>query len=221
MRQEEDVGFIRTLAAVLGALMVASVAILVLARAIGEQEVSAADGTVEQRTAPISKVEDPLRPVIVDGADVEQRTASIGKVEDSLRPVIVDGADVEQRTAPIGKVRVAGVAEASTSAAAAGELAGTAPAGEAPIQLAQADKGKAVYDGSCFACHSTGAGGAPKMGDKAAWADRIAQGEATLAEHAIKGFQGKTGMMPPKGGKADLSDDDVKAAISYMVGASQ
>ncbi|MGH2823057.1 MAG: c-type cytochrome, partial [Thermoleophilaceae bacterium] len=60
-----------------------------------------------------------------------------------------------------------------------------------------------------------------KLGDKAAWADRIAQGEGTLADHAIKGFQGKTGMMPPKGGRADLSDEDVKAAVSHMVEESK
>jgi cytochrome c5 len=99
----------------------------------------------------------------------------------------------------------------------------TAPAAaDAPLQIAQAgDAGKAVYDKVCVVCHSTGAGGAPKVGDKAAWADRIAQGQATLDEHAIKGYQGKSGMMPPKGGRADLSDDDVKAAVSYMAGASQ
>ena len=78
-----------------------------------------------------------------------------------------------------------------------------------------------MYDTACVVCHQTGVGGAPKVGDKAAWADRITQGEATLADHAIKGFQGKTGMMPPKGGRADLSDEDVKAAVSYMVEANK
>jgi cytochrome c5 len=54
------------------------------------------------------------------------------------------------------------------------------------------------------------------VGDKAAWAPRLAQGNAALYEHAIKGFQGKAGFMPPKGGSS-ASDDEVKAAVDYMV----
>ncbi len=81
--------------------------------------------------------------------------------------------------------------------------------------------GEKTYKMACFACHGTGAAGAPKHGDKAAWADRIAQGNATLYDHAIKGFKGKTGFMPAKGGRADLSDADVKAAVDYMVSGSK
>jgi len=63
--------------------------------------------------------------------------------------------------------------------------------------------------------------GAPKVGDKAAWAARIAQGMSTLHQHAIKGYQGSAGVMPAKGGRADLSDDIVKAASEYMVSQSR
>lgn len=77
--------------------------------------------------------------------------------------------------------------------------------------------GKATYDKACFACHASGAAGAPKFGDKAAWADRIAQGNDTLYKHAMEGFKGESGVMPAKGGNAALSDDDVKAAVDYMV----
>jgi cytochrome c5 len=87
-------------------------------------------------------------------------------------------------------------------------------------QAAMAD-GKATYDTACFACHATGAAGAPKFADKAAWAPRIAQGMDVLHDHAIKGYQGKTGFMPAKGGRADLSDDVVKAAVEYMVNAAK
>lgn len=75
---------------------------------------------------------------------------------------------------------------------------------------------KSAYTASCFACHGTGAAGAPKMGDKAAWTKRIALGMDTLFDHAIKGFKG----MPPKGGSS-LSDDTVKAVVKYMVKNSQ
>jgi cytochrome c5 len=67
-------------------------------------------------------------------------------------------------------------------------------------------------------CHGSGIGGAPVLNDPAAWETRIAQGSDTLYEHAIVGFTGETGFMPPKGARMDLSDDEVRAAVDYMVG---
>ncbi|MGD8925376.1 MAG: c-type cytochrome [Thioalkalispiraceae bacterium] len=81
--------------------------------------------------------------------------------------------------------------------------------------------GESTYKTACFACHGTGAAGAPKLGDKAAWKDRIAKGTETLHKHALEGFKGKKGVMPPKGGRADLKDADVKAAVDYMVAQSK
>lgn len=81
--------------------------------------------------------------------------------------------------------------------------------------------GQQTYQQACAACHAAGVAGAPKTGDKAAWKDRIAQGNDTLYTHAIKGFQGKAGFMPAKGGRADLADDVVKAAVDYMVSQSK
>lgn len=77
--------------------------------------------------------------------------------------------------------------------------------------------GKKIYDGLCMACHNTGVTGAPKFSEKERWAKIASQGLATLKEHATKGFQGKQGVMPPKGGNAALSDDDVVNAIKYML----
>jgi cytochrome c5 len=59
------------------------------------------------------------------------------------------------------------------------------------------------------------------MGDKAAWGPRIAQGKDTLYKHALQGLQGKTGIMPPKGGRVDLPDDVIKMGVDYMVEHSQ
>ena len=81
--------------------------------------------------------------------------------------------------------------------------------------------GKATYDSACGVCHTAGVAGAPVLGDQAAWAERIAQGNDVLFKHVLEGFQGKTGYMPPKGGFMHLSDDDVKAALEYMVQNSQ
>jgi cytochrome c5 len=91
----------------------------------------------------------------------------------------------------------------------------------APAPAAAAADGKKVYDTACTACHTAGIAGAPKTGDKAAWAPRIAQGANVLYDHAIKGFQGKAGVMPAKGGNTSLSDADVKAAVDHMVAASK
>lgn len=109
----------------------------------------------------------------------------------------------------------------ATAPAAASPVAAAAPVAGAPVAgpaVASADIGKKAYDTACIACHGAGIAGAPKLGDKAAWSARIGQGASVLYDHAIKGFQGKAGVMPPKGGSA-LPDADVKAAVDYMVAA--
>ena len=79
-----------------------------------------------------------------------------------------------------------------------------------------ADAGEKLFGSVCATCHTAGLMGAPKLGDKAAWAPRIAQGKDTLYKHAIGGYQGKAGVMPAKGG-SQASDEEVKAAVDYMV----
>lgn len=81
--------------------------------------------------------------------------------------------------------------------------------------------GKAVYDASCASCHKAGIMGAPKTGDKAAWAPRIAKGMPAMVSNSVKGFKGAKGFMPAKGGNAKLTDAQVGNAVAYMVGASK
>lgn len=81
---------------------------------------------------------------------------------------------------------------------------------------AMAADGKAVYDKACVACHASGVAGAPKFGDKAAWAPRIATGKDALLASVLKG----KGAMPPKAGTT-LGEEDLKAAIDHMVGAAK
>ena len=110
-----------------------------------------------------------------------------------------------------------------TKEAAAPEAA--APAAPAAPEAAPADPklaaGKTVYDASCAGCHDAGMMGAPKPGDKANWAPRIAKGIDAVNSNAIKGFTGKGGMMPAKGGNASLTDEQVINATAYMVDKSK
>ncbi|MDP3671320.1 MAG: c-type cytochrome [Telluria sp.] len=82
---------------------------------------------------------------------------------------------------------------------------------------ANAAAGKDVYESTCAACHTSGVAGAPKLGDKAAWAPRIATGAGAMHASALKG----KGVMPAKGGNAALSDADVQAAVDFMLGQSK
>lgn len=114
---------------------------------------------------------------------------------------------------PVGKVNVAAVsgeaANAAQKPAASGGAA--APAAAEPLSSEQ------IYQSKCFGCHGTGAAGAPKVGDAAAWSPRIAQGMDTLLSHATSGLNA----MPPKGLCMECSEDDLKGVIEYMVNASQ
>lgn len=108
------------------------------------------------------------------------------------------------------------------SVAPAPEAAAPAAVPAAPkVAGGNTGKGEDIYKKTCFACHDAGVAGAPKLRDKAAWAPRIAQGMDTLYMHSIKGFQGKVGMMPPKGGNMALSDADMKSAVDFMVSQSK
>ena len=82
-----------------------------------------------------------------------------------------------------------------------------------------APDGKSVYNQGCVACHAMAIAGAPKFGDAAVWEARLAQGIDVLYENSINGYKGEAGIMPPKGGRMDLSDEAVKAAVDYMVQA--
>ncbi|MFI4955921.1 MAG: c-type cytochrome [Gammaproteobacteria bacterium] len=100
---------------------------------------------------------------------------------------------IRQNTAPVGQVDVAGGSAAPVAAAAM--------------------SGEDRYKASCAACHDTGAAGAPKIGVKALWAQRIAEGEETLVQHAIKGYNA----MPAKGLCPTCSDNEIRSAVEHMI----
>ena len=128
--------------------------------------------------------------------------------------------EVAKATAPMGESNVSGEEQTST-APAEESTAGTevAEAGSSTDDSG-GNMGKKVFEGLCISCHGLGPSMAamiPQFGDKKAWAPRIAQGKDTLYQHAMNGFSSGGGMaMPPRGG-GDLSDEEVKAAVDYMV----
>ena len=122
-------------------------------------------------------------------------------------------AQVAERIRPFGDVYLPG--EEQEAAAPAIETAVEPP----PVVAALS--GPQVYNAACLNCHGAGIGGAPVLGDAAAWGDRVAQGIDVLKDHAINGFSGSAGYMPPKGGRVDLSDEEVAAAVDYMVSEVQ
>ncbi|WP_439107468.1 c-type cytochrome [Congregibacter sp.] len=81
--------------------------------------------------------------------------------------------------------------------------------------------GSGVYERHCALCHASGIGGAPALGDANAWAGRIEQGMELLYRHAIEGYSGEDGIMPPKGGFVNLPDSEVNLAVDYIVEQSQ
>lgn len=86
---------------------------------------------------------------------------------------------------------------------------------------AETAKGEGVYLNFCASCHAGGIAGAPKVGDQAAWKVRSAAGTAAMVANAIKGYQGESGFMPAKGGNSALTDDEVSAAVMYMLEQSK
>ena len=117
-------------------------------------------------------------------------------------------SSTEERLQPIARVAVAGQDNSALKIESAGPAVAAA---------ALPASGTAAYETACVACHGAGIAGAPKVGDKAAWGPRIAQGKDTLYNHALHGFNGKTGVMPAKGGRTDWPDDLIKQAVDHII----
>ncbi|MGB5716674.1 MAG: c-type cytochrome [Gammaproteobacteria bacterium] len=107
---------------------------------------------------------------------------------------------------PVGQVYIAGESEPEA-----------APAADTAVVSSGPKSGEEVYNGSCMSCHGTGAAGAPKLGDKAAWVPRIAAGMDAMLANAINGLNA----MPPKGLCMACSDAEIQGAVEYMVSNSQ
>ena len=158
-------------------------------------------------------------PRATKGYDIVVRSAIKGHGAMPARGGMADLTDAEVRSAVTYMFNM-GAAEAKVPQAvapAAPPVAAPAATPAAAPAKSDAGKGKAVYEASCTVCHAAGIAGAPKAGDKAAWAPRLKAGMDALYATSLKG----KGAMPPKGGNASLADADVKAAVDYLVGTAK
>jgi cytochrome c5 len=179
----------------------------------GQQVVAQACGTCHESGAGgAPKVGDwaAWKPRIEKGLNTLYESAITGHGGMPARGGMAKLTDAEIRRA-IEYMFNAGKQAAPTAAAPAAVAVAAAPA------KADAAAGKKLYDASCMACHAAGVAGAPKIGDKAAWAARAKAGIDALAASAIKG----KGAMPPKGGAAAATDADIRAAVEYMLAQSK
>ena len=127
-------------------------------------------------------------------------------------------AQVAERIAPAGAVYAGNTGRAAMQAAA--DAAAKAAASQ--VAYGGTTDGKEIYDHLCTSCHTSGVAGAPKLGNKAMWGPRIAEGLDTLIKHATDGYHGPDGnFMPPKGGNPALTDEQVKAAVTWIVGQAK
>lgn len=133
-----------------------------------------------------------------------------GQIPQEVNPDAVKRT--EQRIAPVGAVY------AGSTGAAAQQAATAAAAAKAASQVAYGGTtdGSVIFNNLCTGCHTSGAGGAPTM-DKSHWAARIPKGVDTLHKHAIEGFTGTSGVMPPKGGNPALTNEQVIATVDWML----
>ena len=122
----------------------------------------------------------------------------------------------EAKPAPADKSASVPAPTATATATQIAAAPAPAGAGVAPDK-ADPNKGKAIYESTCVVCHGAGVAGAPKAGDKTAWAPRLKTGMNALYANALKG----KGVMPPKGGNPSLADADIKAAVDYLAGLAK
>jgi cytochrome c5 len=165
---------------------------------------------------------------IGQGYDTLVKNAIAGIRQMPPRGGNADLSDTEMARAVAYMANAAGASFKAPEAAAPAEAVAAAPAAAvsatpeaAPTAVAAAPKsdpikGKKIYQTTCALCHAAGIAGAPKPGDMAAWGPRVAQGYATLYNHAITGIRG----MPPKGGNPSLSEADIANAVGYMFSES-
>jgi cytochrome c5 len=193
---QQDRSFMVTFTMVMSVLVLIAIAIFLISKLVSTLTVQPQDSSRR-----LSRIEERIKPVyrVVVAATSAEATAVPAT---PAAPAAAPKAEAAPAEKP---------PSAPAQAASANPAAASVPAN---VDLAH---GKQLFNTVCAACHQTGVAGAPKLGDKAAWAPRIAQGFDTLVEHALKGYKA----MPPKGGAVNLPDQEIISAVGYVVSEGQ
>ncbi len=170
---------------------------------------NAVDSAKESAVGAIDAAKDAAVDAVASGKDlkeaaVEGASAAVDSAKESMSGAIEGAVDA-------GKDMTSAVTDKTS------EVVASASGAVSELTSSSAAEGESIYKAKCSACHNTGVAGAPKLVEKDAWTARIAQGNEVMTKHAIEGFKGETGFMPPKGGFMTLSDDEIAAAVEYMV----
>lgn len=237
MSQADDV-FMRQFGGVLGLLVLFAVIFYLIAKAVGnvshEQIVASPSATLE-RIAPVGRVvlaesESAAAPTVAvpPAAPAETSTVQVNPATPGVVPTEQESAAATapaaatppaaaSTTAPAESAPAAPPQQPTAPAAPAQQAAAAetapAPADEATAAAEPAYNGQELYQSVCFACHVTGAAGAPKLTDTAAWSERATRGVEALTATVISG----KGAMPPRGGRPDVADGALEAAVRYML----
>lgn len=139
-----------------------------------------------------------------------EAAASAAQAASAVVETASQAASAADQAAQSAGTAVVAAGTAAAASADAGKAAAPAAAGD--VDLAAGEK---LYKTACFVCHDAGIAGAPKLGDKEAWAPRLAQGDQVLIKHSIDGYTGLTGVMPPRGAST-ASDEEMKNAVIFM-----
>lgn len=212
-------------AAILAGFLIPIIGIILLVQLVANDKLAGAGSdaqspeSIAERLKPIGDVGYTLKEggAVKQAAAPAEAAAPAPVAAPAAAPAAADTTQVAANEAapqqPSVAAAAAGAAAAASDAASSAATAATAAAATVNVST---DGGKKLYESACLACHGAGLAGAPKVGDKGAWAPRLAKGKDTLYQNAIKGI----GVMPAKGG-AQASDEEVKAAVDYMITASQ
>lgn len=202
-------------------IVIGSAASLLMVAALGQPVLAEGETDLIDRIRPVGKVKISADKDIAlaeslsePAQEASPEASAVAETKEAVIEAVDQAAEatkeVVEKAAEVAETAVAAV---DKTVEAATEVAATVAESVASASV----DGQQIYNKTCFACHGTGIPGFPKVGDKVAWADRIGQGDAALYDHAINGFKG----MPARGGDAGLSDEEIKAAVDYMVAESK
>lgn len=219
--QNEDKVLVKWMAFLMGGLVVVALALLISSMMIASAVAASSPfEAIEERLRPVGQVvvtapagdetaepeeQQPAAEEDDEVADAEPASEETARVEEDTPEATEDTAGVEEDTPSATEAAVEQPTET-------GEAAVTVNGVQIPAGV-DAAAGQSVYAEACSVCHAQGIAGAPVLGDAATWNERLAKGWDTLAHNALNGI----GAMPPKGGRLDLSDEQILSGVAYMI----